>query len=156
MKKTLMASVAAGLLFSLSAFANEAIETQTVEMLRITPEGVGKPVGAVTLEDTFEGVLVHLNVKGMAPGVQRLRLVEESECQPVGLNTPYKELTNLYTGIDEDGALPTKMSLLIEDMTIESLRGQALVIMNGGQYADQQNAMTGLPSEAACGVIPAN
>ena len=156
MKKTLLATVAAGLVFSASAFANETVETQTVEMLRITPEGVGAPVGSVTLEDTFEGVMVHLNVKDMAPGVQRLRLVQEAECQPIGLNTPYRELTYLYTGIDEDGALPTKTSFLIEDMTIEGLRGEALVTMNGGQFADQQNAMTGLPSEAACGIIPAN
>ena len=135
---------------------NEAVEASTVEMLRITPDGVGQPVGTVTLVDTFEGVLAHLDVKDMAPGVQRFRLVQDSQCRPIGLNTPYLELTNLYTGIDEDGALSTKTSLLIEGATVESLRGQALVIMNGGQFADQQNAMTGLPSEAACGVIPAN
>jgi len=152
-------------------------ETLTVTIHELSSAGVGKAIGAVTLEETRFGLLLKPNLAGLSPGAHGFHIHENPSCAPgekegkmvAGLAAgghydpaktgshqgPYGyghlgDLPVLVVDADGRASLP----VLAPRLTLDEVRNRSLMIHAGGDnYADQPKKLGGGGSRAACGVI---
>jgi Cu-Zn family superoxide dismutase len=150
-----------------------------VTMSFITPEGVGKPAGTITLKEEKDGVSMTTDLKGLPPGEHGFHLHEKGSCEPAdkdGKKTAGQaagghfdpEATKAHKGPGgggHKGDLPklevsdkgvAKAKLDVKGLTLADLVGKALMIHEGGDnYSDTPKPLGGGGARIVCGVVPA-
>ncbi len=184
---SILCSVTAALLLPLSAHADAGAEKRsdtassekiaTVEMRKITAEGLGDRLGTVTVHETEYGLLFKPSLESLPPGMHGFHLHQKSNCKPSkedgdvtpggaagghydpgntgSHGTPWGkghkgDLPALY--VDQDGA--ATYSVLAPRLEEDDLKGRALMIhANGDNYSDKPEASGGGGPRIACGVF---
>jgi Cu-Zn family superoxide dismutase len=150
-----------------------------VTMSFITPEGVGKPAGAITLKEEKDGVSIAVALKGLPPGEHGFHLHEKGSCDPAekegkqvagqaagGHFDP--EGTKAHKGpgggghkgdlpklqVSDKGVAQAKLD--VKGVTLADFEGKALMIHAGGDnYSDTPKPLGGGGDRIVCGVVPA-
>lgn len=174
-------SLAAGavLIAAHPAAADEVV----VEMNMIDATGVGASVGAITLRDSDNGLLIDLDLTDAIPaGPHGTHIHENPNCGPALRDgNPVAGLaagghydpgnTGKHLGPSGDGhlgdlpvvyveaqggkSLPTTHTLVAPRLTVADVRGRSLVIHAGGDnYRDEPKPLGGGGARIACGLIP--
>ena len=158
--------------------AANAANSKTVTMNLISDKGVGAPIGTVTLEDSADGLMLKLNLKGLTPGDHGFHLHAKGSCAPAekdgkmvaGLSAGGHfdpDDTQKHLGPDavggHKGDLPVLKvaadgsateSLLAPHLKLADTAGHALMIHAGGDnYSDQPKPLGGGGGRVACGVV---
>ena len=158
------------------AAAPAQAEEVTVEMNRVTDEGIGAPVGTVTATDSEQGLILAFDVEDLLPGPHRLNIHDNPSCepgeiegqvraagaagplwQPAGATvekTP-NDFPVVYIQVDEDGARPYKRSIVAPGLTVADLRGHTLVLhSHRDNYRYEGPRLSdGRGPRVACGVV---
>lgn len=173
----LIASLAFLAAAGLDAAAHGA-EAKTVTMNLISPEGIGAPIGTITLEDSAGGLVLKPQLKGLPPGEHGFHLHAKASCAPgmqdgkmaagLGAGGHFDPAgTKKHLGPDamggHQGDLPVLEvatdgtaggSLLAPHLKLADLPGHALMIHAGGDnYSDQPKPLGGGGARIACGVV---
>lgn len=155
-----------------------------VPMHLVNKDGVGEQIGTVTLEESGNGLLLHLDLSNeLPPGAHGFHIHENGSCEPAEKDGAMVaaaaagghwdpegtgkhlgpsgdghlgDLPVLYVGVDEDGATATKHTLVAPRIKDASqLHGLALMVHeNGDNFRDEPKPLGGGGSRLACGVIP--
>ena len=158
--------------------AAQAAGAETVPMNQISADGVGASVGTISLEDSADGLMLTLNLKGLPPGEHGFHLHEKPSCAPgeddgktaagIGAGGHFDPAhTEQHRGPmatdGHQGDLPVLKvaadgtateSLLAPHLKLADIRGHALMIHAGGDnYADQPKKLGGGGARIACGVV---
>lgn len=149
---------------------NFAYASVTVPVYLVAPTGQGSSLGTVTLEDSFCGVLVTPDLKGLTPGLHGFHVHVNPDCGDNGMAAgahldpaktdahkgPYNKHGHLgdlpVLIVDQDGnaTLPT----LAPRFKLAQIMGHALIIhANGDNYSDQPEKLGGGGARVACGII---
>jgi Cu-Zn family superoxide dismutase len=164
-------------LFAASASAADAPASQRVELKNAS----GASIGAATLTEAPNGVLVRIEIKGAAPGWHGLHFHEKGDCSKAdftsagghvhgkptmvhGLLNPDAneagDLPNLY--VAADGAGHAEIFSSYVSLTTGRAGREALVDEDGSAIVIHANAddhktqpIGGAGARTACGVIPA-
>jgi Cu-Zn family superoxide dismutase len=174
-------TLAAGAAATLIATAGtaRAAKPVKVEMSFITPDGIGKPAGTVTLKETKDGVTLEPQLKGLPPGEHGFHLHEKGSCDPAdkegkkvagqaagGHFDP--DATKAHKGpaggghkgdlpkleVSEKGTAAGKLAA--KGLKLADFEGKALMIHAGGDnYADTPKPSGGGGDRIVCGVVPA-
>jgi Cu-Zn family superoxide dismutase len=159
-----------------AAWAADAI---TVPMFKATPEGVGEPVGSITITGSPQGAQFKLALHGLPPGPHGFHVHQNGSCMPTlanGVRIPAgaagghwdPAMTGKHAGPEGEGH---KGDLPVLDVgadgtanqtlgaphikSIDDLHGRSLMIHVGGDnYSDQPAPLGGGGLRLACGVIP--
>lgn len=160
-----------------SVEAKAPVVTTTTTVYAISPDGIGKSIGTLTLHDTKRGLLIKTDLKDLPPGLHGFHLHEKADCSPgtkdgkavAGLSAgghydpdhtgkhegPAGEghrgdLPVLETGADGK----TKQSLLVPHLKLKDVSGHAFIIHEGGDnYSDEPAALGGGGNRLACSVV---
>ncbi len=160
-----------------SIFAADGV---TVEMRKITPDGLGESIGQVAVSYSEFGLVFTPNLRGLPPGLHGFHLHEKPACGPSrgadgavvpggaagGHYDPQKtgrhgapwevnghlgDLPALYVDAQGRATLPVLAPKL---KTLEDVVARALMIHAGGDnYADQPEANGGGGARIACGIF---
>ncbi len=159
----------------LVGYADDAVE---VAMYKVSSDGRGEAIGAVTVQDSEHGLVIELDLEQLPPGVHGFHVHENPDCgaaEKDGKMTaaaaagdhydpdntgahlgPYNpdghlgDLPTMY--VNQDGESAHK--LLAPRLEVDDLRGRALMIHEGGDnYSDQPEPLGGGRSRIACGVF---
>ncbi|MCB1676511.1 MAG: superoxide dismutase family protein [Halioglobus sp.] len=161
---------------SLLAVAGGTHAAVEVTLHAVSPDGIGKLLGTVHLEDTRDGLLLLPGLSGLAPGEHGFHVHERPLCEPAekdgkviaagaagGHYDP--DNTGVHAGpygaghlgdlpvleVNEKGIADQK--LVAPRLTVNDLSGRALVIHSGGDnYSDQPAPLGGGGQRVACGV----
>jgi len=170
---------AATLLVGGGAARAAAAKPVKVNMMSITPDGVGKSVGTVTLKQTKDGVTLEPKLKGLPPGGHGFHLHENGSCEAAEKDG--KKVAGGAAGghFDPDatkahkgpaggghkGDLPmlevsakgdTSGKLEAKGLTLADFEGKSLMIHAGGDnYSDAPKPNGGGGDRIVCGVVPA-
>ena len=145
---------------------------------RLVWNGVGAPVGTITLEDSGGGLVLQPNLKGLPPGQHGFHLHAKASCAPgeqdgkmaagIGAGGHFDpDTTKKHLGPDamggHKGDLPVLTvaadgsatgSLVAPHLKLADLAGHALMIHAGGDnYSDQPKPLGGGGARIACGVV---
>jgi Cu-Zn family superoxide dismutase len=179
--KALVLGSCALLLLSLSGggAALAAAKSAKVTVNSISTDGVGKPVGTVTIKETKDGVELKTDLKGLPPGEHGFHLHEKGSCDPAdkeGKKTAGQaagghfdpDATKAHKGPGgggHKGDLPkievtdkgdSKQKLEVKGLKLADFEGKALMIHEGGDnYSDAPKPLGGGGARIACGVVPA-
>ena len=150
----------------------------SVPMALVTEQGVGAPIGTVTLMDSPGGLVMTPDLGGLPPGGHGVHVHARGDCgvtltegKPVpagaagGHFDPQGTSTHLGpAGAGHLGDLPVlevaadghaTTAVTAPRLTVAQVRGLALVIHAGGDnYADQPAPLGGGGLRIACGTIP--
>lgn len=175
MRRLLLAGVT-GLvaLAPVSALAEEV----TVEMHKISKDGVGASIGTVTASDSDNGLMLQPNLTGLQAGPHGFHVHEHGSCDMAekdggmvaGLaagghydpGQTGKHLGPMGEGhlgdlpvIEVDSGGQAMGSLVAPRLKVSDIRGRALMIHEGGDnYSDEPKPLGGGGARAACGVVP--
>jgi superoxide dismutase, Cu-Zn family len=179
------AAVFVGLAMALFAAPAFAAEEVVVEMHLISPQGVGKAIGKVTLSDTANGFLaLKFNMTSeIPPGGHGMHIHENPSCDPAekdgamvaglaagGHYDPAKtgkhmgpsgdghlgDLPILYVEVNETGTESIKHTLVAPRLKLADVRGRSLIIHAGSDnFRDEPKPLGGGGARIACGIIPA-
>lgn len=151
-------------------------EEVTVEMNRVTDEGVGAAIGTVTATDSEHGLILAFDLKDLLPGPHRFNIHDSPSCEPgeiegqvraagaagarwqaasaAGGSDP-NDFPVIYVQVDEDGARPYKRSIVAPGLTVADLRGHALVLhSHRDNYRYEGPRLSdGRGPRVACGVV---
>jgi Cu-Zn family superoxide dismutase len=150
----------------------------SVPMTLVTEQGVGAPIGTVTLMDSPGGLVMTPDLAGLPPGSHGFHVHARGDCgvtlpegkpvpagaagghfDPQGTGTHLGpvgtghlgDLPVLEVGADGHGTT----AVTAPRLTVAQVQGLALVIHAGGDnYADQPAPLGGGGLRIACGVIP--
>ena len=144
--------LAGGLALGLASTAGAAELKAT--MHKITEDGVGAPIGTVTITEGQGGAVFQTDLKGLPPGEHGFHVHQNADCGPGknpegnGQRGDLPVLKGKADGTaDERLAAPHVKSL-------DELKGHALMIHEGGDnYADEPKPLGGGGGRIACGVI---
>jgi Cu-Zn family superoxide dismutase len=161
------------------AGASWAAPTVSVPMTLITADGVGAPVGTVTLADSPAGLVLTPALTGLPPGVHGFHLHTNPSCAPQpqadGKATPGMAAGGHYdpqgtgkhlgpAGSGHLGDLPdltvaadgsAKTPVTAAHVKLADVAGRSLMIHAGGDnYSDDPKPAGGGGLRIACGVIP--
>ena len=155
-----------------------AAKSVKVDMKFITPDGVGKSAGTVTLKESKDGVTLEPKLKGLPPGEHGFHLHEKGSCDPAdkeGKKTAGQaagghfdpDATKAHKGPGgggHKGDLPklevsdkgvAKAKLEAKGLTLADFTGKALMIHAGGDnYSDTPKPLGGGGDRIVCGVVP--
>jgi Cu-Zn family superoxide dismutase len=157
-----------------SAYAAKSVK---VTMNAITPEGVGKSIGTITLKETKDGVTIEPKLKGLVAGEHGFHVHENPSCDPADKDG--KKVAGQAAGGHFDpagtkahkgpeggghkGDLPklivsdkgdAKDKLEVKGLTLADLQGHSLMIHEGGDnYSDTPKPLGGGGARVACGVV---
>lgn len=157
------------------AFADDT--SKNVEMHLVTPDGVGKKIGVITLRDTPKGLVVRPRLIGLSPGEHGFHVHENPDCGPkekdgkmvpgLAAGSHYDpHATGTHKGphggghlgdfpklvVSDDGA--AVKPLIIEGVSISDVSNRSLMIHAGGDnYSDTPSPLGGGGARVACGVI---
>ena len=176
--RTLLRSTAAGL-FAAALAAPAFAASATVPMAIATETGAGASVGKVTLSDGPKGVVLALDLHGLAPGQHGFHLHEKPSCDPTtaadGKVTPAgaagphldPDKSNSHQGphgkghlgdlplieVDANGVAKGKLEAP-RFKTVAEFKGRALMIHAGGDTYSDTPTLGGGGARLACGVVP--
>jgi Cu-Zn family superoxide dismutase len=150
----------------------------SVPMAVVTEQGVGAPIGTVTLLDSPSGLVVTPDLAGLPPGSHGFHVHARGDCgvtltdgKPVpagaagGHFDPHGTRTHLGpTGAGHLGDLPVlevaadgraTTAVTAARLTVAQVQGLSLMLHAGGDnYADQPAPLGGGGLRIACGTIP--
>jgi Cu-Zn family superoxide dismutase len=173
--KTILVAAGALLALGSSAHAGKPIK---VTMNAISPDGVGKPIGTVTIKEGKDGVTLEPKLKGLLPGEHGFHIHEKASCDAAdkdGKKTAGQAAGGHFDpaatkahkgpgGGGHKGDLPklvvsdkgeAKDKLEVKGLTLADFQGHALMIHEGGDnYSDAPKPLGGGGARVACGVIP--
>lgn len=166
--------VIAGCLFAVATAAGAV----SVDMHRVSSDGVGEKIGTIQLNEEDGGLLATPKLKGLKPGQHGFHVHENGSCEPgedegevkaaqaagghfdpkgTGSHKgPYGDghlgdLPILYVRANGQAADP----VLAPRPTLKDVGGRALIVHQGGDnYADEPKELGGGGPRVACGVIP--
>lgn len=153
-------------------------QAQTVELNLAGPDGVGKAIGSITIEQNKYGTVLTPNLKGLPPGVHGFHLHQNPSCDvaqadgkavPAGAagghwdpsktgahKGPFDDsghkgdLPAIYVGADGTATYP----VLAPRLKAEEFKGHALMVHAGGDnHSDHPAALGGGGARFACGVV---
>jgi Cu-Zn family superoxide dismutase len=149
-----------------------------VTMNKITPQGVGGPIGTIEFRDSSDfGLLIVPRLHGLIPGAHGFHVHEHPDCAPKVKNgQPVAGLaagghydpgdTGRHEGpvgqghlgdlpvllVDADGNTP--MAMFAPRLQVPDLVGRSVIVHAGGDnYSDQPKPLGGGGARVACGVI---
>jgi Cu-Zn family superoxide dismutase len=185
MKLRTPATVSIGLAMALFTVPAIAAEGVVVEMHLISPQGVGKAIGNVTLSDTANGFLAMKFAMAIEipPGGHGMHIHENPSCDPAekdgamiaglaagGHYDPAKtgkhmgasgdghlgDLPILYVDVPETGTESIRHTLVAPRLKLADVLGRSLVIHAGSDnFRDEPKPLGGGGTRIACGIIPA-
>jgi len=150
-----------------------------VPMTFIDKDGVGKPAGTITLQDSKDGVTLTTDLKGLPPGEHGFHMHEKGSCDAAekdGQKTAGQaagghfdpDATKAHKGPGgggHKGDLPkltvtdkgiAKDKLDVAGLKVADMQGHSLMIHAGGDnYSDTPKPLGGGGERIVCGVIPA-
>jgi superoxide dismutase, Cu-Zn family len=153
-----------------------AFAATTVKINTTSDTGAGKPLGTVKVEDSKDGLVLNVNLKGLAPGEHGFHVHEHGSCahqEKDGKNVPGQAAGGHYdpekTGKHEGpmgqghlGDLPllvvaqdgsANVRLVAPRLKEADVKGRALMIHEGGDnYSDNPKPLGGGGGRVACGV----
>ena len=182
MKRLGSCAAAAALAFTTGIAAAQADEV-TVDMHLIDAKGVGAKFGTVHARDTDNGLVLKLDLAAeLRPGPHGFHVHQNGDCgtaqkdgdvvaglaagghyDPENTGTHMGpsgtghlgDLPVIQVEVDEDGARPVKRPMVAPRLSVEDIRGRALVIhADGDNYRDEPKPLGGGGARAACGVVP--
>lgn len=166
-------------LFLLLGHSTYASDSEQVSVNRISPTGIGENIGHVTLQQHKNGLLLIPDLKNLDPGLRGFHVHENPSCEPgekagkkvAGLaagdhldphnsgshSGPYEkghlgDLPALYVDPEGNANLP----VLAPHLTLDKVRGHALMIHVGGDTYSEPPKLGGGGDRIACGVIGKN
>jgi Cu-Zn family superoxide dismutase len=175
--RTLLVSLVPATLLAIAAPALAA-KPLKVKMSFITPDGVGKPAGTVTIKETKDGVTLETDLKDLPPGEHGFHMHEKGSCDPAdkdGKKTAGQaagghfdpEATKAHKGPGgggHKGDLPklevsdkgvSKQKLEVKGLKLADFAGHSLMIHAGGDnYSDTPKPLGGGGERIICGVVP--
>jgi Cu-Zn family superoxide dismutase len=179
------AAVSIGLAMALFTVPAIAAEGVVVEMHLISPAGVGKAIGKVTLSDTANGFLAlkFAMAVEIPAGGHGMHIHENPSCDPAekdgamvaglaagGHYDPkgtgkhmgpsgdghLGDLPILFVDVHETGTDSIRHTLVAPRLKLADVRGRSLVIHAGSDnFRDDPKPLGGGGTRIACGVIPA-
>jgi superoxide dismutase, Cu-Zn family len=174
MKLRLFAAVlVVGALIALPVYAADL----TVPMNLVNEQGIGKPIGTITISEGREGLVFTPQLTDLAPGVHGFHVHQNAECAAAakdGKMTPALAAGGHYdpagTGKHEGpqgkghlGDLPAltvgadgkaTTAVAAPHLKMADVKGRSLMIHAGGDnYADVPAPLGGGGARVACGVI---
>jgi len=176
MKTTIVYGGAVAVLLALAG-PSQAAKSAKATINLISADGVGKPVGTVTIKESKDGVTIEPKLKDLPPGEHGFHVHEKGSCDPAdkeGKKTAGQaagghydpEGTKAHKGPEgggHKGDLPklvvsdkgeAKGKLEVKGLTLADFRGKALMIHAGGDnYSDTPKPLGGGGERIACGVV---
>jgi superoxide dismutase, Cu-Zn family len=172
MRQILSLGFVALLMTSVAASAQEA----KVDINAITADGVGAPIGALTLSDSAGGLMVSGQLQGLKPGAHGFHIHEKPDCgaaEKDGKMTAGEaagghfdpDATKSHKGPGGDGHLGDLVAVEAADtgiadvtstaprLKLDMLRGRALMIHEGGDNYTDEPANGGGGARIACGIV---
>ncbi|MBF8778306.1 superoxide dismutase family protein [Pseudomonas fulva] len=166
------------LMTALLATTGLAQAAQTVELKLAGPDGPGKSIGTISIEQNKYGALLTPHLTGLPPGVHGFHLHQKPDCGPTQENGkavpagaagghwdpdgtgahkgPYDDsghrgdLPALYVGADGTASYP----VLAPRLKAEDFKGHALMVHVGGDnHSDHPEKLGGGGARMACGVV---
>jgi Cu-Zn family superoxide dismutase len=160
----------------LSAVTAHAQEVR-VEMRQISAQGVGEPIGTITLAAEGQGVKLTTDLRGLAPGQHGFHTHQNPSCEPAEKQGQMAAgeaagehhdpaSTNTHQGPEGQGHLgdlprleiaadgTAKQELRAPRLSLADLRGRALIIHEGGDTYSDTPELGGGGGRIACGVVP--
>lgn len=152
-------------------------DPNTIELFKLSAEGVGKRIGTVKVTETPYGTLFTPNLRDLTPGLHGFHLHVEGSCGPAekdGVMVPGLAAGSHYDPADTDvhsgpygeGHLGDLPALYVDEegraihpvlaprLKLTDLRGRSLMIHAGGDnYSERPDPMGGGGARVACGVI---
>ena len=149
---------------------NLAHASVTIPIYLVSTNGQGQRIGSITAEDSFCGVLLTPNLKGLPPGLHGFHVHVNPDCGNNGMaagghldpgntnehNGPYNnhshlgDLPVLIVNQDGTATLPT----LAPRFKLAQILNHALMIHAGGDnYSDKPEKLGGGGARIACGII---
>ncbi len=148
-----------------------------VNIYALTDTGVGDPIGTIALKDSAGGLVLTPKLTNLPPGQHGIHVHQLPDCRAVekdgksqagmaagGHLDPAQ--TNKHLGPQGDGHKGDLPALTVDDkgnattaltaphLTIEDLKGHAIVIHGGGDnYSDDPKPLGGGGPRIACGVV---
>ena len=173
-----MATIVTGIGLGGIALANDVGADVTVDMHAVTKDGVSQVIGQIHIREQADGLVLEPDLNGLAPGLHGFHIHENPDC---GVERSEGELVAAgkagghFAGNNEDshgapwaqqhhtGDLPTlyfdsqqsaSHPVFKPDLTLDAIRGHALIIHQGGDnYSDIPKPLGGGGERMACGVI---
>ena len=155
----------------------QAATTATATMQLITKEGVGQPIGTVTIREAAQGIVLEPNLKSLPPGSRGFHVHQNPDCGP-GQNNGQPAAgfaagghldpasSGKHLGPQGTGHLGDLPALVVNSsgvanqpvvaprMSLKDVQGRALMIHEGGDnYADEPKPLGGGAGRIACGII---
>lgn len=165
------------LLLLLMFFAPQAWADLTVTMHKAEKTGEGSEIGQITVTESPHGLVFTPDLKNLSHGLHGFHVHENPSCEPHhdgdehtpagaagGHYDPYEaekhgapwgdghlgDLPALY--VDEEGK--ATHPVLAPRLTMEHLKGRALIIHEGGDnYSDDPKPLGGGGARSACGTV---
>ena len=163
---------------ALLASAGLAQAAQTVELKLAGPDGPGKVIGTISIEQNKYGTVLTPDLKDLPPGVHGFHLHQNPSCAPAEENGkpvpagaagghwdpdktnahkgPYDDsghrgdLPALYVGADGKATYP----VLAPRLKASDFKGHALMVHAGGDnHSDHPEKLGGGGARVACGVV---
>jgi Cu-Zn family superoxide dismutase len=155
----------------------QAATTATATMQLITKEGVGQPIGTVTIREAAQGIVLEPDLKGLPPGPRGFHVHQNPDCGPGQSNgqtaagfaagghlDPANSGKHLGPqGTGHLGDLPAlvvnssgvaNQPVVAPRLSLKDVQGRALMIHEGGDnYADEPKPLGGGAGRIACGII---
>lgn len=152
-------------------------DPNTIELYKLSAEGVGERIGTVKVAETPYGTLFTPNLRHLKPGLHGFHLHAEGSCGPAekdGVMVPglaagghYDPAgTGVHAGPYGEGHLGDLPALYVDEkgrathpvlaprVKLTDLRGRSLMIHAGGDnYAGHPDPMGGGGDRVACGMI---
>jgi Cu-Zn family superoxide dismutase len=150
----------------------------TVDVKKISADGVGDKIGTITVIKEQGGIALQLNVTGLPDGKHGFHLHEKGDCG-VGMDNGQKAAGFAAgphydpdghkkhagpTGAGHKGDLPAldvsggvaQQKVIAPRLTIADVRGRSFVIHNGGDNYTDTPPNGGGANRIACAVVPAS
>ncbi|MBI2382323.1 MAG: superoxide dismutase family protein [Gammaproteobacteria bacterium] len=151
-------------------------QAQTVEMHRVTPEGIGESLGTVDLTDSKDGLVLTPKLHGLGGPAHGFHVHENPSCEPgmkdgkpgaaLGAGGHYDpDKSGKHEGPmghGHKGDLPlldvaegkAEKAVTAPRLTLADVKGHSLMIhLKGDNYSDQPEKLGGGGARQACGVI---
>ena len=176
MLKRILMSAAAVMLLSALAACGDGKEA-TANIHAISAAGVGDMIVTVRAHDGAEGLVMEIEIAGLAPGPHGLHVHENGDCGP-GLKDGQTvaglaagghydpQATGVHEGpkgaghlgdlpvLIADGSGMAAAVIVAPRLSVADIRGRALVIHEGGDnFSDSPAPLGGGGARIACGVV---
>jgi len=175
--KLLLGSVIAVPLSITYSFADQEQHSKVVEIHAVTADGIGASLGAITIEETKDGLSFTPHLKGLPPGQHGFHIHENPDCAPKEKDG--KPTAALAAGahydpdkaakhdgpaghghkgdlpaltVDADGSA-TKAVIAPRLKFTEVLNRSLMIHAGGDNYSDTPEPLGGGGARMACGVI---